>query len=261
MVVTSRFDFLNEVYTAARAALPALDYVPIKTDAQGFRFQLHLTVIEMTGACVALFANKMFSAIPILTRVSFEALADQASLVRDPTYVQRLLRMTVAEGRELPALMNQHGFDMLPKFLQEQGTREFLRRLKEESRNLADKTQQRLTPEDKFRAAGMENAYPLHRLMGGEVHNDLTALAGRHATKQANGAVRYEVFKIRSDVDLCGYLRGATAILLGSCEAMHGGNPDFRPYSARLTVFIEEDRVRWPDHSDLGHYAESREVD
>ncbi|HEY4748953.1 MAG TPA: hypothetical protein VIH60_01045 [Steroidobacteraceae bacterium] len=152
--VASRFDFLKEVYTAARAALPALDYVPIKTDAQGFRLQLHLSIVEMTGSCVALFANRMFSAIPILTRVSLEAMADQMSLTRDPTYVQRLIRMLVAEGRDLPALMNQHGFDMLPKFLREPGTREFLRRLKDESRNLQNKAEPRLTPEDKFRAEG-----------------------------------------------------------------------------------------------------------
>ena len=254
--IAARFDFLKEVYTAAREALPTLDYVPIKSDAEGFRLQLHLTIIEMTGSCVALFANKMYSAIPILTRVSLEAMADQLSLTRDPTYVQRLVRMSVAESRELPDLMNQHGFEMLPRFLQEPGTQEFLRRLKERSRDLEDNTQeQRLSLQDKFRTAGIEYAYPTHRLLSGEVHNDITALAGRHATKQESGAIRYEIFKLPSDADQCGNLRGITGLLLSSCEAIHRGSPDFSPYSVRFDAMIQEDRARWPNLSNLGHYA------
>jgi hypothetical protein len=205
-----------------------VDYIPPENDAAGFRLQLHLTILEMIDACLALFSANIYSPIPILIRVMYEALADQVRLARNPAYADQMLKTTIEEGRNLPKLLNQHGFDMLKGFLQGQGTREFLARLKRESKAREKKE---ATAEDKFIAADMENEYTVHRLLSGHVHNDAAALQGRHATKQPDGSVRYEVFKVPGDAELCAQLGFAAGLLLRSCAAMHPGVEAIRAYS------------------------------
>jgi Family of unknown function (DUF5677) len=178
---------LDEAFRAASAAVPSLEYVSIESDAEALRQQLHLSIIEMTAGCLKLFAGRIFSPIPILIRVSYEALADQTTLGIDPTYASRMLKTSLDEGGGLPDLLNQHDTEKLQDFIRGPGARAFLGTLKRKSRDLESESPRRPSAEEKFEAAGMEKEYLMHRLMSGHVHNATAALTGRHATKQSDG--------------------------------------------------------------------------
>ena len=45
---------------------------------------LHARVLEMTAACIRLFDVGQYAPLPMLLRVAYEALVDQAALERDP---------------------------------------------------------------------------------------------------------------------------------------------------------------------------------
>src|SRR4029077_9039096 len=111
----------------------------------------------------------------------------------------------------------------LKKFINEDGAREFMRALKVKEKELEQVEQ--LTPRAKFDAADMTNEYVFHRLLSREVHNDSSALAGRHRSDYGDGTFSFMLHKVAPDSTLAPYFKMTAAPPLRSCVAMHGRKP------------------------------------
>jgi|SRR5580658_4029151 hypothetical protein len=258
--VRTRFNLLREAWQLARERFPAAAPLPEKLDSRAVEAQLHATILEMVGACITLFEHGNYWPMPVLLRVAHEALAEQLALERDPTYLKDMVATTLEEGRSLPEHINQQQRGLLQAFLAEPGARDFLGRIKDSAAEVATDGGEHVDIQKKFERAGLENEYPLHRMLGGSVHNDLGALQQRHAERAADGTKRLALFRVPSELDLLNSLDSALASLLRSYRSFHRGAGELQPFIDKFAEHLREERGAGPRRlSQLDRYVGTRE--
>jgi hypothetical protein len=240
--VRSRFNLLREAWQLARGKFPIAAPLPEQLDARAVEAQLHATIIEMVGACITLFDRGNYSPLSALLRVAHEALADQFALEHDPIYLRDMVAATLEEGRSLPDHINLQQRGLLQAFLTEPGARDFLGRIKDSAAEVAIDGGKYVDIQNKFERAGLENEYPLHRMLGGSVHNDLATLQQRHAERSADGSKRLAVFRVPSELDLLNSLDSALASLLRSYRSFHRGAGEMQPFIDRFAEHLQKER-------------------
>ena len=117
-----------------------------------------------------------------------------------------MVATTLEEGRSLPEHINLQQRGLLQAFLAEPGARDFLGHIKDGAEEVATDGGEHVDIQDKFRRAGLENEYPLHRMLGASVHNDFGTLQQRHAERSTDGTRRLALFRVPTELDLLNFL-------------------------------------------------------
>ncbi len=257
--VRTRFNLLREAWQLARENFPAAAPLPEELDGRAVEAQLHATILEMAGACITLFERGNYWPVPVLLRVTHEALADQIALERDPAYLKNMVATTLEEGRSLPEHINLQQRGLLQAFLAEPGARDFLGHIKDGAEEVATDGGEHVDIQDKFRRAGLENEYPLHRMLGASVHNDFGTLQQRHAERSTDGTRRLALFRVPTELDLLNFLDSALASLLRSYRSIHRGAGELQPFIDKFAEHLREERSMGPRRlSQLDRYEGTR---
>jgi hypothetical protein len=152
-----------------------------------------------------------------------------------------MVATTLHEARGLPEQINQQQRGLLQDFLSQPGARDFLGHVKDSVAELADKGGTRTEPEDKFKAAGLENEYSLYRTLNGAVHNDFGVLQMRHAEPDSEGRKWLTVGRVPAELDLLNSLDSALAALLRSYRAFHGEDRAMKPVFDKFTALLKSE--------------------
>jgi hypothetical protein len=238
--VRTRFNLLREAWQIARDRLPIVE-LPEALDAYAVSVQLHATILEIVGGCIVLFERGNYVPVPVLLRVAHEALAEQFALACDRNYLKNMVATTLHEARNLPEQINQQQRGLLRDFLALPGARDFLGHVKDSTAGLTDEGRARTEPEDKFKAAGLENEYPLYRTLNGAVHNDLGVLQMRHAEPDSQGRKWLAVGRVPPELDLLNVLDSALATLLRSYRSLRGTDSAMEPVFDKFMALLESE--------------------
>jgi hypothetical protein len=238
--VRTRFNLLREGWQIARDRFPVVE-LPKSLDTYAVSAQLHATILEIVGGCIVLFERANYVSLPVLLRVAHEALAEQFALACDRNYLKNMIATTLHEARSLPEQINRQQRGLLQDFLAQPGARDFLGHVKDSAAELADEGGARTEPEDKFKAAGLENEYPLYRTLNGAVHNDFGVLQMRHAEPDSQGRKWLVVGRVPPELDLLNMLDSALGTLLRSYRSLRGGDGAMKPVFDKFMALLKSE--------------------
>jgi hypothetical protein len=178
------------------------------------------SLIEFVGALIGLINQKMGTAVPTVFRTYLETYVDSVLLLDDPSYLDNLkLSMHKEWLKLLKAARSGNRFlrEYKDHFDLDKEIEETQRQMDE----LKDSGVQIINIHDKFKKAGMEDAYPsVYNRLCTESHSNLSALAGRHVeTDDEDHQVVY--YKDRSLDDFLPILDTVCGTLIVATENIH----------------------------------------
>lgn len=182
---------------------------------------LNGSIIELTGAVIALVDRRLITGVPVLLRSVLEAYVDLHNLIDAPAYGYAL---ELGHIKEWLKLLHEA----------KTGKNEYLAaigeapdldaRITEWSRHrvaLENKGHRSLRIEQKFQRAGMAKEYrSIYNSLCCDAHNNLRALVDRHIEMNSEG---FEVvyYKAYTPEDSVIYVGTNAELLIRSCEKVH----------------------------------------
>ena len=169
------------------------DYFPASDeDYVHAAIALHLTVLELTDACLQLAHVRRGTAVPIIARSLFEAAVDLRNLLLDPGYVDRLHAANAEQMLSLTTGNMSRQF--LGNLLDVPDVTAEIRRLEELLAKLKREGKGAWTIKKKCKRIGALGYYEgTYRLLCLDTHSNLAALAERHMAPAGEG-VLFTVF-------------------------------------------------------------------